>query len=48
MVVIKNYQQRLKSKMFKFDNDITLLILGNIFFLGVKYKWWDNASSFPC
>jgi hypothetical protein len=28
--VIRNYQQHLKSKMFKLDNDITLLLVGYI------------------
>jgi hypothetical protein len=36
--VIRNYQQCLKSKMFKFENDITLLLVGCISFHTCKVQ----------
>jgi hypothetical protein len=45
--LIKNYQQRLKSKMFKLENDITLLLVGCISFLKHKVQATRQHIKFP-
>ncbi len=46
--VIKNYLQHPKLKMFKFENDITLLLVGSITLLRCEVWIQDNALGFPC
>jgi hypothetical protein len=43
----QNYQQRLKSKMFKLENDITLLLVGCISLLRRKVQTMGQHIKFP-
>jgi hypothetical protein len=44
--VIKNYQQRLKSKLFMFENDITLLLISCISLLKHKVRTTKQCIRF--
>ncbi len=45
--VFKNYQQRLKLKMFKLENDITLLLVGCISLIRGKVRVIVQCIMFP-
>jgi hypothetical protein len=45
--VIRNYRQCLKSKMFKLENDITLLFIGSISLLRRKVRAMGQRIRFP-